>query len=445
MKHSRQVNPLRKSSKTVWRFAGDRSGQFGVVLAITALPLTVGVGMAIDMGLMMRNRTSLQDVADAVAIASVRGLRTSRQFAEAEGRAVYSSLMQRLRLGLVSENVTFVFAKSPDYTSHVEITAKFQGVFGRMLNINLMQHTVDATASLGAQSVELMFALDVSYGLWGPEKEAAFKIMTDVAEKAIENAGDKDAVRIGFVPYSFNVALPEFASEWVSAGAADIKAHERACLDADDLDTLTETDAPRKGDLKLSAAFPKDCPAVPVIPLTTKAAFETEMRQRFFNQGYWSRLYTKGAYELGGYGNHIGASWAARMIDPEWRPLLPKAAAPGDDGAVNKIVVLLPMTMPSAKNGTKTGNTATGIQEALAESCAAMQKRGVTVYTLLPPNHSYLQKSMKVCAGPEHTFIGKLGGGGASGAGSGKGNKGAEGLVNSIGNSVSSGDIRLVR
>lgn len=63
------MSALQTAERLLRRFASDRSGNFAIMTALIAVPLTISAGVAVDFSSAYVQRTNLQDIADGAALA----------------------------------------------------------------------------------------------------------------------------------------------------------------------------------------------------------------------------------------------------------------------------------------------------------------------------------------------------------------------------------------
>ena len=110
------------------RFLADESGQVAVITAVVALPLLLGVSIALDAHVTDRNRVKMQAALDNAAIAAISNqtISVDERNADAEGR--FWANMEE------SENVKFSAASSEnriDVQGIMEVDTLFASLIGK--------------------------------------------------------------------------------------------------------------------------------------------------------------------------------------------------------------------------------------------------------------------------------------------------------------------------
>jgi len=146
-------------------FLSNSSGSTAISAAILALPLFLSAGLAIDYAVLVNARNSLQDAADAAALASAKELSlTSTKDTTVKTVAmeyVHASLEERVGLEDDVQNVKIgadVSQSRRDVT--VDISYDWKPMFIQYFNKSALPIKVRATASLAGEESICVVALD---------------------------------------------------------------------------------------------------------------------------------------------------------------------------------------------------------------------------------------------------------------------------------------------
>lgn len=195
-------------------FWSCRSGSYGVALAITALPLLLSVGLAVDYSRHVAADKHLQELADAASLA----LASSREKDREKLLRMAENTIQGNRSGARIENVRIASLETSDDWVDLELRGDIPTTFMNLANIQTLEVRASALAERAVTgSVEVALVLDntdsMSYeGKIDTLKEAA----DDLVEKLFNE--DKADVRIGLVPYAeqINVGTHNRGASWLS-------------------------------------------------------------------------------------------------------------------------------------------------------------------------------------------------------------------------------------
>jgi Flp pilus assembly protein TadG len=166
-------------SALIARFAGDRRAAIAPIFGVMVIPLLGAMGFAVDLSMMLAEKTRAQNIADAGVI---NAMRTVQTYMATNGNTVAifnqiqstaQSQSQAFMTGLASQDKNMVGAAptvSVTYNSSTTtISAKaalsfnFQPAFMGIFGINNVQESVPSTASSSlAQFVQVVFLVDVS-------------------------------------------------------------------------------------------------------------------------------------------------------------------------------------------------------------------------------------------------------------------------------------------
>jgi Flp pilus assembly protein TadG len=133
--------------KAFGRLRPDRSGNFGLIMALLTAPLAMAMGVALDIGYALDIKTEIQSAADSAAVGALseqsagviaalsQGLSGQLQVAEEDAGKLLTSNLQSKTLQYLSGQKIVIKRTGATITSHVEVTASvptsFLGLFGR--------------------------------------------------------------------------------------------------------------------------------------------------------------------------------------------------------------------------------------------------------------------------------------------------------------------------
>lgn len=384
----------------------SRSGHAGIMFAVLALPLIMAVGFALDFAQANRYKAELQNVADAVALAAVRGLPVSEQQGRIDGMSLYDALIQRIRAGLLTDNIVITFQKTPDYKAIVEITATADSMFGPNINLGTITFEVNATAVLGRDATEIALVLDLSGSMTTARMKALGNSLT-LFDTTINNTqAAKDKLRIAAIPFAQSVTLPTFAAEWMTSQLEKDYAYAqgRTCfaLQTRTLDTSIENPYMRGAPFLIDQKYATRCMTEQAFPLTQDFAQLRAFATAFKNPPAWRK--TSGSSSgTPYYGTNIftGAVWAARYLDAGWASYLPLGSRPESANKASKFAIIM-------TDGEQT--LVDGVSKSIANAnltsvCNEMRARNITVYTIGFSVTAASKTLLKNCAGSDANYF----------------------------------------
>ncbi len=146
------------------RFLADESGQVAVITAVVALPLLLGVSIALDAHVTDRNRVKMQAALDNAAIAAISNQTISVDERNADAESRFWANMEE------SENVKFSAASSEnriDVQGIMEVDTLFASLIGK----DTIQFGAESAAEVVHGSTVCMLALD-------PNSNRSFEVTT---------------------------------------------------------------------------------------------------------------------------------------------------------------------------------------------------------------------------------------------------------------------------
>ena len=385
------------------RFGVSREGHAAIMFSVLALPLIMAIGFVIDFAQANRYRSELQNVADAVALASVRSLPISEIQGRLDGTDLYNSLMAGIRAGLLTDNVTITFEKTPQLKAIVVITATAKGVFGNNIGMGPIRFEVNAEAVLGANETEIAMVLDLSASMVTSRMRGLGNAMSAFDKAIMETAPAMARLRIAVVPFAQTVTLPSYAANWLSTPAEALAASilPGVCFGAVDTAQDVSVAPPAGRTFKLLASYNK-CLSEQAFALTDSFTKFRAMANEFKNPPAWRATWR--GQENGPYWGtaiYLGASWANRLLSQGWAPYLPAASAPYSPNKASKFAIIM-------TDGDQLGldaYTRTQADAMLTSTCSNMRTNGIEVFTVGFDVTAAGATLLKKCAGTTANFI----------------------------------------
>ncbi len=397
-------SPITAASK----FHSDEKGSVAILFGLTAVVVTMAVGMAFDIGRSMSSKTKVAQAADAAALAAAKGLRLEG-LSEAEAITLAKKVFaENMRHGsgnwtkIDSVNVTIdrnTSQATVDVKSHVPTT--FAGVAG----IEKMSSPGTATALFESRDIEVSIQLDLTGSMCNPcSKLDDLKEATkDLVDILIPSSPTAQKVRVAFAPFSAGVNVGSYIRD-VNGNRASANncVYERKTATNALSDAVPEGDDAFKIRSDLTGAV-QPCPNAEIVPLTDKReVLKTAV------DGYRATSSTAG---------HLGTSWAWYLLSPKWKDIWPTASTPVEYGTAktDKIVILMTDGAYNTIGGVMYGdNSAQAVQSRnmSVELCTAMKNlknedmkdANIRVYTVgFKLDSPSAVATLKACAGRKGT------------------------------------------
>jgi Flp pilus assembly protein TadG len=200
----------------VSRFLRNCSGNTAIIFGLSALPLLLGAGAAIDIIKATNVQTILQSAADAAALAGA----TSGKTDETELNEIVASYV---KANGVEDSVTELMAIEPELdkdggTFSVRIKSKMNTSFMFLAGISNMELDAYAETMIAGQGLEVALVLDntasMNSGGRLPALKTAAKELVDII---LEDSDPGNYVRIGIVPFAnyVNVGMSNRSKPWI--------------------------------------------------------------------------------------------------------------------------------------------------------------------------------------------------------------------------------------
>lgn len=195
-------------------FWSNRSGNYAIMLGITALPLLLSVGLATDYSRHVSAHRHLQELADAASLSLAGSEEKSRKIL----REMANEMIQSNRSDTRLENVKVVDVDADDGWVKVDLSGSIPTTFMHLANIERLVTRASATAERAITgSVEIALVLDNTHSMSYDDKIGALKeAAADLVDKLFDQ--DEANIRVGLVPYAeqINVGTRNRNAAWLS-------------------------------------------------------------------------------------------------------------------------------------------------------------------------------------------------------------------------------------
>jgi len=189
-----------RKSNSIW---GDRSGNFGLIFGILAVPVMLAGSLAVDYVGLSVERSHLQNAADAAALAVAR-----------EGK-VSNDKALKIAQDTMAANYTVaavqVSVELNNGVAGVHASVEKPLVFGRVVGQKSMLVSVDAEATYAFTKYEIALVLDTTGSMAGGKltsmQNAVIGLVSGMTELGLQN----DQIKFALVPYAGFVNVgPEY-------------------------------------------------------------------------------------------------------------------------------------------------------------------------------------------------------------------------------------------
>lgn len=205
------------------RFARDRRGGFGMMLALAALPMTLAVGAGLDTAHVLAARSDLQNATDEAALS----LAHQPYDASATGQTAADGFaLQWVKVNFSRSDSTTPTATTMDTAAQVEVksSAQVRTFFAGLLGISTVRINADSVVMHALTHVELSLVLDNTQSMNESDGSGSTKIATlksasttliDLlsASASASGSGQSGVFRLAMAPFATyvntrNVANP---------------------------------------------------------------------------------------------------------------------------------------------------------------------------------------------------------------------------------------------
>ncbi len=201
-----------------WKtFFRDVAGSMPIILAISAVPLLLASGAAVDMVQANNSKTALQAAVDAAALAGATSRITNpSQLRSLVGKFI-SSNDAKDSLTFSNSDISFgTIATSGNF--YVKVTGKMHTSFMAIAGYTNLDINAYSEVEQGSSAIELALVLDNTASMNSEGRLAALKVSAkSLVSTIMTNAPAGAYVKIGIVPFSnyVNVGLGNRNKSWL--------------------------------------------------------------------------------------------------------------------------------------------------------------------------------------------------------------------------------------
>ena len=214
------------------RFLSDNRGSVATLFAFAAIPLAIGLGVAIDYGraLLMRERMQVALDAATLGVGSWPGLSTAQM--QTKAQAFFdANLPAAAKLGSISP----VTLSTSGNKIIISVSGSVPTTFMRLVNIDHVDIGATTTVAVGTGTTEVALALDNSGSMAGSKLNSlktSASSLVDTLFAAAQNSQETDPIKIAVVPFaaSVNVGSQYANASWMdTTGIGKYHAYEQKC------------------------------------------------------------------------------------------------------------------------------------------------------------------------------------------------------------------------
>lgn len=408
---------------SVFRFLGDRLGNFPMMVALLMLPMSVAAGGALDLVAQERARVHLQDTLDRAVLAAAALDQTQ------DSKELVKSYLKNISdIGTASVSVTDT--KQLAFRKVVAtVSLPYETVFLRIVGIDKLIVGAKSSAQEARQNIELSLVLDISGSMLDNGGMAqlipAAKSFLDVI---LGSASSRKVTSVSIVPFAGGVNIGQSPFNYLAGGLYARRHNKSSCFELLTTDFDSGTPLWTKADqfphysinnIGVSGKQPWWCPtddaAVTYMTndLTTLKAKITALKP----------------YD--GTGTAYGMKWAELLLNPSMAPTIKSMAESGaisipeefkgrpsafKDGQTLKFIVLMTdgqigpqprpkslttnevtdKNIPSADRRTLYSDTQSS--DYYKKVCAYAKKEGIVIFTIAFKVSTTVAANIATCA-----------------------------------------------
>jgi len=400
--------PLRDTLSHLSGLWSDRRGSIAVVLAISLVPILLGVGLSIDIGRAYIVKQQLLRASDAAALAVASSIGNGED-SDTVAQNFFNANYPTSKLGTPGEPSVTVTDEEVTVATSATLETTFMKIAG------LDEITVSATSIVSRETtgLELVMVLDNTGSMASSSKLTTMQSAADaLIDTLFDGAATSDTIKVGLVPFAGGVNVGNSDAAFTAAYVGDTTADDwgttswEGCVmaRADPYDQ-TDDDVATGGTWEpfywadhsyndwysswwgysIDATPPssygpnKYCPLA-ITPLTNVAATLTSEIASMWASGYTHV--------------NLGAVWGWRVISPD-PPFEEGAAYTSSDW--NKAVIILTDGVNTTSNyvytayeyrsdgvlgSTSSSGTTDELNDRLSTICTNMKAEGIEVFTI---------------------------------------------------------------
>jgi len=367
----------------------DQRGSTAMFFALSLLGIAVLIGIGMDFSRAQNARTSLQNAADAAALAIARDPDLTPENAQDRATDFFNANLAGRSFGI---NSTINAAEIENGAGiRVNATLEIPTTFAALAGIEYFTVKTVAEAMYSASKVEVVLALDNTGSMgWNGKIETLRQASTDLIEKLLPENSAEENVKIGVVPFNYMVRLPIIYKNknWVKFDLVSPN-HWTGCIGPRKPPHDTRDSNPNTNSKRFFALNGNGCPQQALTPLTSNRTILLQTIEQM-EAANWTYV-------------PEGLAWAWRLLSRK-KPM--QDAVPYNDQDWTKILVLMtdgantvrwdwPGGVPHETIGTASsqGDNATELL------CQRIKNKDIYIYTIaFEVNNNTTREMLENCA-----------------------------------------------
>jgi Flp pilus assembly protein TadG len=387
------------------KFAGDRSGNFTIVTAVSTVALMLAAGLALNTAAMLNAKSSMQSALDAALTSTARDI-TTGTIDEKDARASVERFLSVNQAGgnfagTITLDKLSIDRSDKTLTGAASIaTPVIFPLFGAHAPERL--ETV-ASAAYSDKKIEVSLVLDITGSMAGSKLVDLKAAAKNAVALFLDGPSSPDPrVRVALVPYATAVNTGKLdGTVFVEKkGGTDTPP---GLNDPQDVSSAPDSCATERkkgsGTMDFSDNGPETamvnrddrlgfCPSAALMPLTaSKSALDSRIDSFTAN---------------GSTAGHIGIQWGRYLLSPKWKNVLSASERPAKyhDKQVSKYAIIMTDgEFNTAYVGTGGAVTSSASAETL---CEAMRDDGIEVFTVgFMLKEATAKDTLASCASPD--------------------------------------------
>lgn len=388
-------------------FAQDTRGAIAILFALLIIPIVVLLGLAVD-GLRALNAAeTAHNALDASALAAARAMASDNLDDSQVERVAHDYFKANVdgtgKLPYASFNGFQVETDRNQGTVTVTVDTQVPTTFGQLAHVDNLTMRRSATASMGANRIELGLMLDVTGSMNRRGKLSALKDATEDLIDALVPENNTDQVRIGLAPYSASVNAGRFARVISDDESRDgcVVNREGSAIDSDTVpgrNTYFRSIQQANEDLRRDRGDTGydfyECPDAEVLPLTG----DRELLRATVNS-YRADGRTAG---------HLGIAWAWYLVSPQWSSIW--GGRPAEPYGADKVIKAVVLMTDGEFNAAYAGSESWGAAERESYDrtenlCNNIKREDVLVFSIaFDLRAASAERALADCATTEDMF-----------------------------------------
>lgn len=385
------------------RFTRDEQGAIAIIAAFASTIIFGVVALSVDMGRATSGETEVRLTLDAAALAGARAMVIhghDDDAVKARANATLDANLQANGYEAMIQGVPQINVDREAETVTIEAIMRVETTFGKLLGFSAVERTLEATAQMPTNNVEVVFALDFTGSMTltaAGDSITKFEALRNITRTSVNTLFDvstrPNGMRIGIVPWATHVRVPNSVNFAFANNVSDKCVNERGTWT-----TLTDVQ-PASGEF-FGTTDTGGCSATPILPLTRKA-------NRASVISYIDTMQPTNGATAG----HLAAAWGWFALSPNWSSIWPSGSEPGNVMDSNqKIVVIMSDGEFNSTGFNHEGSAVDKSYEVFGALCENMKSdaSGITIFTIgfdLGAGETPAKTNLKACATSDDHFF----------------------------------------